>query len=107
VVAMAHEVIRVGQSGKMAAVMGSLPQPDRTIDEVEHFVETLLKMGRIDYGGRAPKTKMALASSRSKPREPSLTTHEIKTVGGKKVLQRVRFICGPSGCCGNRLIRSR
>jgi hypothetical protein len=107
VVAMASEVVRVGGSGKMAAVMGALPQPDRTVDEVEHFVLTLVKMGRIAHIGPRPKAKKGMVASRAKLREPRMATHEIRTVGGKKVLQRIRFICGPCGCPETRAIRSR
>jgi hypothetical protein len=107
VVAMASEVVRVGGSGKMAAVMGALPQPDRTVDEVEHFVLTLVKMGRIAHIGPRPKAKKGMVASRAKLREPRMATHEIRTVGGKKVLQRIRFICGPCGCPEARAIRSR
>lgn len=107
VVAMAHEVIRVGQSGKMAAVVGALPQPDRTVDEVEHFVLSLVKMGRIEHVGRAPKAKKGIVASRAKLREPRMATHEIRTVGGKKVLQRIRFVCGPCGCSRTRGITAR
>ena len=102
VVAMASEVVRVGQSGKMAAVVGALPQPERTVDEVEHFVLTLVKTGRIlDIGpGAAPKK--SVVASRDSRSERRMATHEIKTVGGKKVLQRIRFICGPTACRDHR-----
>ena len=106
VIAMASEVVRVGESGKMAAVMGALPQPDRTVDEVKHFVSTLVKMRQIAHIGLHPKAKKGLVASRAKLREPPMATHEIRTVGGKKVLQRIRFICGPC-VCKETAIRSR
>ncbi|MBV9563103.1 MAG: hypothetical protein JOY90_22060 [Bradyrhizobium sp.] len=99
VIAYAAEPVLVGRSGSRAAVLGALPEPNRTEDEVGAFVETLLGNGRIALDTRptrgakkgAKKTLVAV-----KRRSNDLPTHVIRTVGGKKVLTRIRFLCG---CC--------
>jgi len=95
VVAEAHQPVLVGGSGRSAAVMGPMPHPENTEAEVLAYVKTLVEHDRIDYG-RAKK---------SAPRRRAVagrgladhTTHVIRRVGGKKVLQRVRFLCGAGG----------
>jgi hypothetical protein len=97
VVAFAAEPVLVGRSGTRAAVLGALPQQTRTEDEVGAFVETLLKNGRIALDGR-PKAgaKKSLMAAMPKPKSNNVPTHVIRSVGGKKVLTRIRFLCG---CC--------
>jgi hypothetical protein len=87
--------VMVGRSGTRAAVIGRLPEPVSTEREVHSFVESLLKHGQIEFDGAPPRSRGAVARvSRSK--EPiSRETHRVKTLGGKKVLERVRFHC----CC--------
>jgi hypothetical protein len=91
VVAMAHEPVIVGSSGNRAAVMGAVPNTAETEDEVKAFVEALVAHNRIGFGGKA---KGAVA----KRAFPEHVTHVVKSVGGKKVLERVRFLCGCTGC---------
>jgi hypothetical protein len=88
VVAYGTEPILIGNSGPRPAVLGMLPEPNRTADEVTAYVETLLKHGRIQMNGRRP---MGAVASR---RTPFIPTHVIRKKGGKKVLERVRFVCG-------------
>jgi hypothetical protein len=99
VVAEAHQPVLVGGSGKSAAVMGSLPHPEDTEAEVLAYVKTLVEHDRIDYGGTKKKKKSApkrgVVAGGSDARDP--TTHVIRRVGGKKILERVRFLCG-AGC---------
>jgi hypothetical protein len=85
VVAVAQVPVMVGASGTRAAVVGSIPNAATTEDEVHAFVRSLLNHGQLQLG----KTR-ALAAGRSVP----LPTHDITTVGGKKVLRRLRFNCG-------------
>jgi hypothetical protein len=80
----------VGVSGAMPAVMGAMPESVSTDREVHRFVESLLNHGQIEFGGGQPRAAMA-AGRRTKP--VSRETHRVKTVGGKKVLERVRFHC--------------
>ena len=89
VVAVAHEPVNVGGSGGRAAVIGVMPQPDDTDMETIEFVKTLVEHGRIDLD---KKKKGAVA--RAPDGKQSTTTHAIKSVGGKKVLTRIRFLCG-------------
>jgi Fungalysin metallopeptidase (M36) len=86
VVAIAHEPVMIGGSGGRASIMGAMPNGADTEAEVRSFVTSLLEHGRIDLG--KPK-KGAVASVN---REGD-TTHAIKSVGGKKVLRRIRFRC--------------
>jgi Fungalysin metallopeptidase (M36) len=81
VVAMAPEAIVVGRSGQSAAAFSAIPDPATTTDEVAKFVETLLAHDRIDFGGRR------------RSRLTDLPTHRVVTVGKKKILTRIRFIC--------------
>jgi hypothetical protein len=95
VVAFAAEPILIGRSGARAAVLGALPEATRTEDEVSAFVETLLRNGRIALDGgakKAAKKRGLVAAAASN----NISTHAIRTVGGKKVLTRIRFLCG---CC--------
>ena len=79
-IARVAETVLVGNSGGRAAVLGAIPESNRTEDEVAAFVETLLRFGRIKLG--------------TGPAAPEATTHVLRTRGGKKVLERVRYLCG-------------
>jgi hypothetical protein len=99
VVAFAAEPVLLGRSGARAAVLGALPQQNRTEDEVGAFVETLLQNGRIALDGK-PATKGAVKKSlvggMPKATSNNVPTHVIRSLGGKRVLTRIRFLCG---CC--------
>jgi hypothetical protein len=95
VVAIQSEPVLVGSSGARAALLGALPEMNRTEDEVGAFVETLLANDRIAMGAQAS----ALAGPSDKDEAPQPYTHVVRSVGGKKVLMRVRFLCG-CGCGG-------
>jgi hypothetical protein len=84
VVAYATEPVLVGASGMRAAVLGALPEPTATEDEVSAFVEALLENNRIEL-----PTKGAVAAAK----RPQAATHAVRTKGGKKVLTRLRFVC--------------
>src|SRR5262249_4187808 len=92
VVAYQNEPVLVGSSGARAAVLGALPELNRTEDEVNAFVETLLANGRIAFGAKAA----ALTAPSGGKEAPQPYTHVIRSAGGKKVLTRVRFLCGCS-----------
>jgi len=89
VVAKASETVLVGGSNGRAIVLGALPEPRTTADEVETFVRSLLHQDAIDFGGKKAVPGLAPA-----PVHP--TTHEIRLVDGQKVLTRIRFLCH---CC--------
>lgn len=99
VVAYAAEPVLLGHSGARAAVLGALPEQTRTEDEVGAFVETLLRNGRLALGAKpVAKTakKKGLMAAGGGATSNNVPTHVIRTVGGKKVLTRIRFLCG---CC--------
>ena len=87
--------VMVGESGGRAAVMGHLPEPVSTEREVSAFVESLLRHGQIEFEGGGPRTRGAGAAASAK-KPVSRETHRVETVGGKKVLVRLRFHC-PAG----------
>ena len=91
-VAYQNEPVLVGSSGARAAVLGAQPEMNQTEDEVSAFVETLLANGRIAFGAKAS----ALAAPSDGKAAPQPYTHVIRSVGGKKVLTRVHFLCW---CC--------
>lgn len=96
VVAIAHESVLVGGSGRRASVMGVMPHAEDTEAEVQSFVKSLMAHGRIDLGTRRGARKKGIVASTKSSGANGHTTHAIKTVGGKKVLQRIRFRCF---CC--------
>lgn len=96
VVAVVPETAIVGRSGGAAAVMGALPNPSTTEDEVMSFVGSLLASGRLagmDGGGTRPAAS-AIALGAPRTTEDETATHAIVTERGKRVLQRIRFACG-------------
>jgi hypothetical protein len=77
--------VLVGDSGGHPAVIGELPEPTTTEREVHAFVESLVHNGQLDLDGETAATP----PNRAVPR----VTHRIRTVGGQRTLQRVRFHC--------------
>jgi hypothetical protein len=92
VVAVAPESVMVGGSGGQAAVMGLMPHATDTEAEVQSFVKSLLQHDRIALDDKKSKKKGLVASLG----DGRHATHAIRTVGGKKVLRRIRFRCA---CC--------
>ena len=89
VVALAREPVMVGASGARAAVMGAVPHASDTDSEVLTFVESLLAHRRIDLRSKPKKSALVAGTGTHWDH----TTHVINSVGGKKVLQRTRFLC--------------
>jgi hypothetical protein len=87
VVAVAHEPARVGDSGGRAAVVGVLPEVTDTEVEVQTFAASLLENQQIDLKKAPGSALVADATGKSQ------MTHSVRSVGGKKVLRRVRFQC--------------
>jgi hypothetical protein len=92
VIASAVESVLVGSSATRAVVLGELPDASTTLDEVEHFVGTLLTHGAILLGAPA-----GAAARKRAIGTPSLPTHAVRTRAGRKVLKRIRFACGLAG----------
>jgi fungalysin metallopeptidase (M36) len=88
--------VLIGASNGRAAVMGALPETVSTDREVESFVRSLVKNGQIEFGGAngaAASARAAIAGPVGKKKPVSRETHRVRSVGGKKVLERVRFHC--------------
>lgn len=88
VVALAPEGLPPGARGVPTA---ALPAPGDTEAEVQAFVAALLAHRRIDLSG-TPAPHAARGASAVAGRRDH-TTHTIRTLGGRKVLQRKRFMC--------------
>jgi hypothetical protein len=91
VVAPAAESVLLGASAARAVVLGHLPNAHTTVDEVRHFVGTLLEHGGIAV---AAAKRASARKAPAAPYGPFLPTHRVQTRGGQRVLQRVRFTCG-------------
>jgi hypothetical protein len=90
VVAVAPESVTLGSMGARAAVMGAMPEPFATEDEVQSFVRSLIEHDRIDFEGKRDAANL-----------PGPHTHAVRKVGRKKVLARLRFLCrAPFGGAG-------
>jgi hypothetical protein len=96
VVAVAPEPVLIGASGTRSAIMSAMPDANTTNDEVRAFVESLLENQSIEFDRprRAAVTRAAVAET---PEAAPVPTHKVVSRGGKKVLERIRFVCG-SGC---------
>jgi hypothetical protein len=103
VVAIAAEPVLVGGVGGRAAIMSALPESFTTTDEVHTFVASLLKYDQIAFEATRKTTARRTAAITDAPAPPpeeapgAAHTHVIRTRGGKKILERVRFACG-GGC---------
>ena len=86
VVTQAAESILVGSSASRPVVLGHLPDARTTLDEVHHFVGTLLEHGAIGF-----KTAKRTAARKAAPESQTLPTHSLQTRGGKTALKRIRF----------------
>jgi hypothetical protein len=86
VVAEGIETVLVGARAGRAAVLGPLPNRDVTAAEVQFFAKTLLARDQI----RFEEKKQATGGHPS----PFLPTHAIRAQRGRKVLRRIRFLCG-------------
>ena len=88
-VARAAESVLLGGDDKHCLVLGALPNPLATKDEVLAFVEELLDNGLLALGGTEP--------------QPQITpTHGVRRSGKKKVLSRLRYACTVPTCFASR-----
>lgn len=95
VVAKVPEPVLVGSVDRTAAILGELPEPVASSQEVEAFVQTLLASDRIAFERSALRS--GLKSSLARDERKRLPTHTIREAAGKKILERVRFACVGSG----------
>lgn len=97
VVAQVDVPVNVGASGARAAIVGLMPEPVATDQEVQTFARSLIENGQIEL----PSTKKSVSAVRGRAiagksngngtLASSRTTHTIATIKGTKVLKRVRF----------------
>jgi hypothetical protein len=97
VVAPAVESMLIGSSAARPVVLGQLPDPTTTVDEVNHFVGTLLKHGALLFAAAKGAALKGVAARKQGAESPFLPTHAIRTRAGQLVLKRIRFACCPSG----------
>jgi hypothetical protein len=91
VVAQVDVPVIVGGSGARAALVGSLPEPVATDEEVQMFVRSLVETGQIELPN-GTKSAANGRNGKAKANGPfGRTTHTIATLKGSKVLKRVRF----------------
>jgi hypothetical protein len=93
VIAIAAEPILVGDSGGRAAILSVLPEVNGTTDEVYAFVQSLLKNDQIGFEKDSAKPTAHSLIADSPDTSKELPTHVVRSKGGKKVLERVRFAC--------------
>ena len=90
--------ILVGNSGGRAALMGQMPELVSTEREVEAFVKALIANGQVEFGA-GPKAAAATGRRRGAVggadarQQVTRETHRVKSVAGRKTLERVRFNC--------------
>ena len=84
--ALAGEPVRVGVSGAHPAILGAMPQPDVTVDEVRTFAAGLVARDAIATEGEAAGASVVSGGK----------THAVVVENGQRVLRRVCFACR---CC--------
>jgi len=95
VIATAPQVALVGQSHQALSIMGHVSNAEATVKDVETYVSTLVKNGRIDFEPEPPKRRSARSAVGGEgAQRPTGVTHEVREARGKKELVRVRFACG-------------
>lgn len=97
VVLPAVETALVGDSGGRSAVLGSLPDPATTTDEVRNFVGSLLVRGAILFDEVKATRKAVAAATAPADEVPPPITHALRTVKGQPTLVRLRFACSCHG----------
>jgi hypothetical protein len=92
VIAVVPESTLIGSHDRTVAILGGLPEPTGSVQEVTAFVRTLLAADRIAF--EATQARSGIPSQRRKDERKRLPTHAIRSVRGKRMLERVRFACG-------------
>jgi hypothetical protein len=91
VVAVAREPVLVGATQSRAAVLGTLPEPHTSADEVRTYVSTLLESGRIAFD--AEGARKGLGGVRTKDQRERPAMFAVRSRGGERVLTRLSFAC--------------
>lgn len=94
VVAGASEPTLVGNVAGKAAIVSALPESHATADEVQDYVKSLIANKQIEFAAPKTSAKKGFAAAAARESTAPAATHAVKSRGGKKVLERVRFSCG-------------
>jgi hypothetical protein len=89
-VAEADQVALIGKSHNALAIMGHVSDPDDTDSDVENYVKSLVKHGRIDFESKKGSGRSVVSGTKQ---ISGNVTHEIREIRGKKTLTRFRFAC--------------
>jgi hypothetical protein len=93
----------IGEANRHAAVLGALPDPQSTTDEVRSFVASLVRQGAIAYDGKAERKATSKSAAKGEKRAGGrgavggtggAATHGVVRRDGQLVLERLRFSCG-------------
>ena len=96
---MGVEPSLIGEANRHAAVLGALPDPQSTTDEVRSFVAGLVRQGAIAYDEPARKAAARRSTRRGRGAvtgKDAAPTHAVVREQGRLVLRRVRYACA---CC--------
>jgi Fungalysin metallopeptidase (M36) len=100
VVALVDVPVIVGGSGKQAAIVGQVPEPVATDEEVQLFVKSLVANDQIELPAAKKSNGAAKRAGAAAGRRKSngangyglqRATHAVVNVKGAKVLKRIRF----------------
>ena len=101
--AVGVEPSMIGEANRHAAVLGALPDPQSTTDEVRSFVASLVRQGAIAYdakdqgktaGRSAAKGEKHAGGRGAVGGTGGAATHGVVRRDGQLVLERLRFSCG-------------
>jgi hypothetical protein len=105
--AVGVEPSMIGEANRHAAVLGALPDPQSTTDEVRSFVASLVRQGAIAYDGKdkgkSAGTRMGKGGAKDEKRAGGrgavggtggAATHGVVRRDGQLLLERLRFSCG-------------
>ena len=101
--AVGVEPSMIGEANRHAAVLGALPDPQSTTDEVRSFVASLVRQGAIAYDGKAERKATSKSAAKGEKRAGGrgavggtggAATHGVVRRDGQLVLERLRFSCG-------------
>ena len=96
VVAIGVEPTLVGAQDRRAAVLGALPDPQMTDDEVRAYVRGLVARNAIAYDEQSRKAAARRTTKRGRGAVSSpnaAPTHAVVQEGGQPTLKRVRYAC--------------
>jgi hypothetical protein len=91
VVAVAREPVLMGATQSRAAVLGALPEPHTSADEVHTYVSTLLGSSRIAFD--TDRARKGLGGVRKTDKRERPAMFAVRSRGHEKVLTRLRFAC--------------